>query len=116
MKRIFLAIIFSLTLFAGCTKITQINNLQTEYQVNPLGIDVAQPRFSWQMQSEEYGARQTAYRVVVAVSQDDLNDGHYLFDTDKVESDISVGIEYKGATLAPQTRYFWKVMVWNEKN
>lgn len=116
MKRIFLAIIFSLTLFAGCTKITQINNLQTEYQVNPLGIDVAQPRFSWQMQSEEYGARQTAYRVVVAVSQDDLNDGHYLFDTDKVESDISVGIEYKGETLAPQTRYFWKVMVWNEKN
>ena len=42
---------------------TIITNLKTEYRTNPLGIDIVLPRFSWQMQSDNAGARQTAYQV-----------------------------------------------------
>ena len=31
--------------------VTVLKNLQVEYQTNPLGIDVSQPRFNWQMES-----------------------------------------------------------------
>ena len=45
---------------------TSIVNLTCEYRSNPLGIDVAAPRLSWQMQSKRDGARQTAYRIFAA--------------------------------------------------
>ena len=39
-----------------------------EYAADPLGIDVAQPRLSWCVESDERGQRQTAYRILVASS------------------------------------------------
>ncbi|HSY28852.1 MAG TPA: hypothetical protein VK832_15200, partial [Burkholderiaceae bacterium] len=44
-------------------------NLQCEYRFNPLGIDVAQPRVVWQVQSDERGQAQTAYQILVASSK-----------------------------------------------
>ena len=35
-----------------------VSHLTCEYRSNPLGIDVFQPRLSWQMQSNLRGARQ----------------------------------------------------------
>lgn len=92
-----------------------ITKLQTEFMSRPLGIDVMQPHFSWQMQSSDYGARQTAYQILVASSQESLSKGIYVYDSGKVESGISVNIRYNGNTLYPASRYFWKVRVWNEK-
>ena len=46
--------------------VTVLKNLQVEYQTNPLGIDVSQPRFNWQMESDRYGACGQAYRLWVA--------------------------------------------------
>jgi alpha-L-rhamnosidase len=40
--------------------------LRCEYGTNPLGIDIINPRLSWRMQTERAGARQSAYRVLVA--------------------------------------------------
>ena len=41
-------------------------NLLCEYFTNPLGLDVPQPRLSWQVHSAKRGARQTAYQIIVA--------------------------------------------------
>ena len=49
--------------------VTVLKNLQVEYQTNPLGIDVSQPRFNWQMESDRYGACGQAYRLWVADSR-----------------------------------------------
>ena len=53
--------------------------LRCEYLENPQGIDILQPRLSWQMQSDQRGAKQTAYRVLVATSSEllakDTNEG-----------------------------------------
>jgi hypothetical protein len=43
----------------------KVVHLRTEYRENPLGIDSAQPRLSWQLQSEARGTAQTAYQVRV---------------------------------------------------
>ena len=40
---------------------TIIKKLQVEYMTDPIGIDVEQPVFSWQMESQERGQKQTAY-------------------------------------------------------
>lgn len=88
---------------------TKIVHLQTEYQTDPMGIDVAQPRFSWQMISSRQGAAQTAYCLTV------YNDEGKVYTTRKVESDLSVGIEYAGPALRPHTRYTWQVQVVDEK-
>ena len=36
-------------------------NLKTEYLTNPIGIDVTEPRFSWNC---EGGIRQSAYQII----------------------------------------------------
>jgi len=43
-------------------------NLTCEYLTNPLGLDVRQPRLSWQASAAQRGVRQTAYQILVAES------------------------------------------------
>ena len=42
------------------------SRLRCEYLETPIGLDVAQPRFSWRMESAARGARQTARQTQVA--------------------------------------------------
>ena len=51
---------------------TTIFHLTCEYQTNPLGIDVRQPRLGWKMGSDLRGARQTAYQILDAPAQTNL--------------------------------------------
>lgn len=88
--------------------VTVLKNLQVEYQTNPLGIDVSQPRFNWQMESDRYGACGQAYRLWVADSPEQLAAGRYIYDSGKVLSGESVGVVYQGKALQPSTRYYWK--------
>ena len=92
-----------------------ISHLTCEYRTNPLGIDVLQPRLSWQLQSSERGARQIAYQILVASSEADLESGLNLaWDSGKIESDQSIHVPYSGPTLASGQRVHWKVRVWDE--
>ena len=89
-----------------------VEGMKVEYTETPLGVDVMNPRFSWRMEcdSSERGINQTAYQIVVA---DDH--GKTVWNSGKVESDVSLNIEYSGETLTPATRYIWKVNVWDNK-
>ena len=66
----------------------------------PMGIDKAQPVFSWKMQSSKRGAMQSAYCITVS----DEN-GSCVWDTGWVESDRSVGIRYQGKALQSAAIY-----------
>ena len=46
----------------------RVVNLRCEYLVDPLGLDERAPRLSWALESPHRGARQTAWRVLVASS------------------------------------------------
>lgn len=113
LRKLFLAITAFLTLLpAGAQEITR---LTTEYMDRPMGIDVKQPVFGWQMQSDRYGAAQTAYRIVFATSEENLENGTYTYDSGTVNSPTSVCIKYNGPELAPCTRYYWQVLVTDER-
>ncbi len=116
MKHLFTSLALAVLVLSGASvSATEITRLRTEYQTNPVGLEVAVPRLSWQMVSDTYGAAQTAYRVVSALSEEALAAGDYIYDSGKVLSDKSVSIPY-GGKVSPCTKYFWKVYVWNEKD
>src|ERR687897_1736923 len=88
--------------------------LQCEYRVDPLGIEERTPRLSWALESEGRGQVQSAYRILVARSEGDLeSEENLLWDSGRVESNRSVGIEYEGEALRSGSRCVWKVGVWD---
>jgi alpha-L-rhamnosidase len=91
-----------------------VSNLTCEYRINPLGIDVVRPRLSWQLESNERGTRQTAYRILVAASETELFGGSVLWDSGKVSSGQSIHVNYGGPGLASGQRVYWKVWVWDQ--
>ena len=93
----------------------RVDSLRCENLTNPLGVDVAQPRLSWQIQSGARGERQTAYQVLVASSPEKLaHNQSDVWDSGKVSSAESIQIDYAGAPLVSAKLYCWKVRVWNQ--
>jgi alpha-L-rhamnosidase len=90
-----------------------LNNLRCEYKENPIGIDVAQPRLSWQVISDLRGTVQSAYQVQVARSQAALQAGDLLWDSGKVASDASIHRAYGGPALASGQHCAWRVRAWD---
>ena len=68
--------------------------------VDPLGIDSAPPRLSWQLRGEGQGLRQGAWQVLVSSSLDGLerNRGD-VWDSGRVESDEQLHVPYGGRAL-----------------
>ena len=94
---------------------TTVSKLTCEYRTKPLGIDLTTPRFSWQLQSDRVGARQTAYRVLAATEANLLKTGETdMWDSGRVISDQSIHITYAGKKLKSRQRIHWKVIVWDE--
>jgi len=82
---------------------------------NPLGYNLKELSFSWQLPLLRNGTAQTAYRVVVASSPDRLPDMPDVWDSGKVESARSVKVSYQGPGLKSRDRRYWMVKVWDEK-
>ena len=91
--------------------------LQTDDLSTPLGIDNLTPQFSWQLTDSRRGARQTAYEVQVATSRELLTSHKPdAWDSGRIASDRSIGIAYQGSELKPSTRYYWRVLAWDQGN
>ncbi len=91
-------------------------HLQCESMPEPLGIDIAHPRLSWQLQDSRRGARQTAYEVRVASSAESLAQDHAdVWDSGRVDSDQSVNVPYGGPAVASRRRYYWQVRAWDSQ-
>jgi len=117
MKKLFLHIVIVLiSCFAVAQNAVKIDDLQCEMLKNPLGIDVLQPRLSWQFNTNETKLEQKAYQILVASSLEKLNNNNAdLWDSGKVQSDASINIAYSGAALSSRDEAFWKVKVWTNK-
>ena len=91
-----------------------ITDLKCEYIECPVGIDILMPQLSWRMESKTRGTVQTAYRILVASSLEQLNANNGdIWDTEKINSSQSAGILYNGRAFESRKRYFWKVQVWD---
>ncbi|HLK64723.1 MAG TPA: family 78 glycoside hydrolase catalytic domain [Bryobacteraceae bacterium] len=111
MKRILIAVSILLSSLAQANAAVVIQNLEVEYRTTPLGIDVPQPRFNWQMATTagERGYEQTAYRIEVKDPK-----GNPAWDSKRIQDSASLGIQYAGIPLKPATRYSWSVTVWDQ--
>ena len=87
-----------------------IQNLRCEMLVNPLGIDVKEPRLSWQLNSSQRNVQQSAYEIIVSSSKEKLlkNDGD-VWVSGKLNGTRSIHIKYAGKELQSGKEYFWKV-------
>ena len=117
-----LGLVLGICTACGASKQTEITNLKTNYIRNPIGVDDESILFSWQMNSEEQGKSQSAYRIAVYEcdqgnrEQDDAIASEIcVWDSGKVESSLSVAVPYEGEQLKPQTGYEWSVDVWDEE-
>ena len=116
MKKIsLLSLLFGVLFYTSVSAATTITNLRTEWMETPIGIDELNPRLSWQMSSDQIGAAQTAYRVLVATDEAKLQSGDYEYDSGRLNGDKSLNVLYQGKSLRASTRYLWKVQVWDEK-
>ncbi len=96
-------------------KLLEVKHLQCEYLENPVGIDIQQPRFSWNISSDHRGVSQSAFRVLVADNKKEIqNETGNIWDSGKIPSDQSVNIVYKGSPLKSDQTYYWSVRVWNQ--
>ncbi|MGJ7032245.1 family 78 glycoside hydrolase catalytic domain [Niabella hirudinis] len=93
-----------------------VQELKCEQLKSPVGIDVVQPRLSWQLKSGQYNVKQTAYRILVASSKTLLDAGRPdLWNSGKIVSEESVLVIYNGKPLVSNGHYFWKVQVFSNK-
>lgn len=89
--------------------------LRCEGLTNPLGIDQAQPRFSWAIPLGARGLAQSACQLLVADSPETLAaERGSLWDSGKVATDQSQWTPYAGTRLTPGARCWWKVRVWDQ--
>ena len=125
MKRLVaIFVVIIVFIFGGCAALTNmtsggvtVKELHCEYRVNPFGIDIVKPRLSWVMRSNQRGQMQRSYQILVASSKDllDLNVGN-LWDSGKVESELSNQVVYRGKPLRSRMQCYWKVRVWDKDN
>lgn len=119
MSKYTLYILMSGILLVACsteTKKTSIQKTSLNYFENPLGIDDPEPRFSWVATSEGHNKMQSAYRILVAASVDDLDKEIAYWDSGKVTSDENTHIRYQGKALQSGQKYYYKIMIWDEKD
>ena len=79
-------------------------SLKCEYLVNPLGIDVRQPRLSWVLEHSKRGQMQTAYQVQVATSPALLEQGNRSIDSGAIDIRILFpgNLEQRGRVQMPR--------------
>lgn len=116
MNKLLFYIILSIPAFTQLRAQVHVANLSCEWRINPLGIDAAAPRFSWQLHAAERNVQQSAYQIIVAGSLEKLqkNEGD-IWNSGKINSGASVLMPYKGKRLNSASRYYWKIKSFTNK-
>lgn len=114
-----LLLLSSFMIFSSCSEkkkeLGAPQNLRIEYKHNPLGIDVLQPRFFWEVNDSRRGAVQTAFQILVSSSLDKLNkDEADVWNSDEIKSNQSAHVVYAGPELQSRKAYYWKVRTWDD--
>ena len=87
-----------LPIVAQAASEVNLERLTVEGRREPMGIDVATPRFGWQIVSSERNVMQEAYRIIVASTEERLECGEGdVWNSGWVRSDSSQWVAYKAA-------------------
>lgn len=112
----FLSVAASQTTVAYENSSLQPVHLTCEYRVNPLGIDVSLPAFSWQFNSSKRNQFQTAYEIVVSTDAATLKMVKDEGSAIKIKSSQNLHVLYNGQPLRSFTRYYWRVRTYDQND
>ncbi len=90
-------------------------DLKSENRTSPMGLDEKNPRLSWRLDDPRCGARQTAYRLVVASTLEKLTGKPDLWDTGRVNGDRTLDVVYAGKALKSRQDVWWRVQAWDHE-
>jgi alpha-L-rhamnosidase len=93
-----------------------VQRLKTESLTNPVGLDVMQPHFSWELVSDKRNVLQNAYEIKLSDDKSSLTKSKVLWQTGKISSEQSILVAYQGPSLIAGKRYYWQVRVWDNSN
>ena len=107
-----LGFLFNVMILTGiCSGQVTVKNLRCENRINPLGLDIRNPRFSWQLASDHRNILQTAYEIRVTEGSGNKN----IWNSGKQMSAQSLYVPYQGTALKSAEIYFWQVRVWDNQ-
>jgi alpha-L-rhamnosidase len=89
----------------------RVAKLRCEYKQNPIGIDVAEPRISWQLRSDDRDCVQSAYQIQAAR---EASFEAVLWDSGQQNSGQSIHVGLVGLLPEARTRYYYRVRAWNQ--
>ena len=109
--------VLALIVFLLCAQLVQaksdlqVQSLTIDRQTQPLSVDSSSPSFAWVVAHAPRGTTPEGYRIEVARSMAALEADHPdLWDSGFVAGGASFGVAYGGPSLAPSSRYYWKVI------
>ena len=109
MKHI-LPLLLLAVLMGACGNRVSLSSLTVEMQDGSQPLATAQPRFSWQYESNAKNVVQTHYRVVVSSTEENARKGiGDLWDSGLIESSDMLYISYGGKELHSRDIAYWKV-------
>ena len=87
-----------------------LNNLTVEHQDGSQPLATAQPRFSWNYETEAENVKQISYRIIVSSSEELAWHGNGdLWDSKVVNSSQMLFIPYEGTPLHSRDKAYWRV-------
>lgn len=107
-----------LFVFISCERRSkpEITELRCQSAINPIGIDLHHPGFSWITESLDRGKLQSACQILVADNKKDIDrDKGNLWDSGKNNTARPGYAIYDGMPLVSNQTYYWKVRIWDEK-
>ena len=111
MKLLKLVLLLLLTQSLSAQKLL-VSDLSCEHKINPMGIDLAQPRLSWKINGTGRNIMQTSYSIRVATNKN-FAAKTIVWQSEKINSAESVLQSYAGKALQSGQRYYWQVKVWD---
>jgi alpha-L-rhamnosidase len=92
-----------------------VTDLSCEHKVDPIGLDVVQPRLSWKLNSTARDILQSAYSIRVSTDKK-FSAKNIVWQSGKINSGESILQSYGGPALQSGKRYYWQVKVWDAKS
>lgn len=88
-----------------------IQNVTCEYRTRPLSVTTQNPRFSWEVISDNNDVYQNAYQIQVQEE-----DGEIVWDSKRQESRQTTLIPYMGKALDSAACYRYLITIWGADN
>ena len=94
-----------------------IDLIRCEFAENPIAIDEPQPRFTWQLQSDNDSVVQYAFEISIASSPAILKQGNPdIWQSSKTTSNLQSSSLNSSDKLESFQKYYWNVKIWTNQS